>query len=139
MEKDIAVFMQRSIAKPFYHDRGFCLSKIQEFSGLEAIRKNIAEIQRTISMLQYLSSGTLLKRTKMCGNPRCRCHSDRAARHGPYYEWGYLKGGQLKHRMLSPQQVELMRLAIANHRKVKKLLEAWQAQTVRLLELNETE
>jgi hypothetical protein len=103
---------------------------------LEAIRENIAEIQRTISTLQHLSSGTLLKRTKMCGNPRCRCHSDRAARHGPYYEWGYLKGGKLRHRTLSPQQAELMRLAIANHRKVKKLLKAWEAQTVRLIELN---
>lgn len=105
-------------------------------TNLEAIHENIAEIQRTISTLEYLSSGTLLKRTKMCGNPRCRCHGDRDARHGPYYEWGYLKGGKLRHRMLSPKQAELMRLAIANHRKVKKLLKAWEAQTVRLIELN---
>ena len=103
---------------------------------LEAIHESIAEIHRTISTLEYLSSGTLLKRTKMCGNPRCRCHADRDARHGPYYEWGYLKGGKLRHRMLSPKQAELMRLAIANHRKVKKLLKTWEAQTVRLIELN---
>ena len=44
--------------------------------------------------MEYLSSGTLLKRMKVCGNPRCHCASDPAARHGPYFEWSYLKGGQ---------------------------------------------
>jgi hypothetical protein len=48
-------------------------------------RQKIAEIQRTLSAMQYLSSGTLLKRMKVCGNPRCHCASDPAARHGPYF------------------------------------------------------
>jgi hypothetical protein len=103
---------------------------------LEEIHRNIEAIQHAVSTMQYLSSGTLLKRTKMCGNLNCRCHVDRAARHGPYYEWGFLKGGKLRHRMLSPERAELMQLAIGNHRKVKKLLKAWEAQTVRLIELN---
>lgn len=104
--------------------------------NLEKILANIAAIQRAVSSQQYLSSGTLLKRTKLCGRSSCRCHVDRAARHGPYYEWGFLKGGKLRHRMLSPERAELMRQAIANYRKVKKLLKAWEAQTVRLIELN---
>jgi hypothetical protein len=61
------------------------------------------------------------------------------ARHGPYYEWSYLKAGKLRHRTLSPKQAELMRLAIANHRKVKKLLRAWEVQTLRLIDLNAPE
>jgi hypothetical protein len=101
--------------------------------------EKIAEIQRAIGAMQYLSSGTLLKRTKVCGHPNCRCHVDRAARHGPYYEWGFLKGGKLRHRMLSPERAELMQLAIANYRKVKKLLRAWEVQTQRLIDLNATE
>lgn len=36
----------------------------------------------------------------------------------------------------SRPKAELMRLALANHRKVKKLLKAWEAQTVRLIERN---
>jgi hypothetical protein len=51
--------------------------------------------QRTLSAMEYLSSGTLLKRMKVCGNPRCYCASDPAARHGPYFEWSYLKAGKL--------------------------------------------
>jgi hypothetical protein len=98
-------------------------------------RERIAEIQRTLSAMVYLSSGTLLKRMKVCGNPRCHCASDPAARHGPYHEWSYLKGGKLRHRTLTPEQAGIMRLAIANQRKAKKLMRAWEAQTLRLIEL----
>jgi hypothetical protein len=98
-------------------------------------REKIAQIQRTLSDMEYLSSGTLLKRMKVCGNPRCHCASDRAARHGPYFEWSYLKAGKLRHRTLTPEQAEIMRSAIANHRKAKKLLRAWEAQTLHLIEL----
>ena len=97
--------------------------------------EKIAEIKRSLSALEHLSSGTLLKRMKVCGNPRCHCASDPAARHGPYYEWSYLKGGKLRHRTLTPVQADIMRLAIANHRKAKKLLRAWEAQTLHLIEL----
>ena len=98
-------------------------------------RKKIAEIQEAISGMDYLSSGTLLKRMKICGNPRCHCASNPAARHGPYFEWSYLKAGKLHHRTLTSEQAEIMRLAIANQRKTKKLLRVWEAQTLNLIEL----
>jgi len=101
-------------------------------------RRKIAEIQKSISAMEHLSSGTLLKRMKICGNPRCHCASDPAARHGPYYEWSYLKGGKLRHRTLTPDQAAVMRLAIANYRKARKLLRAWEAQTLHLIELEPT-
>ena len=103
------------------------------------IEEKIAEIQRAIGAMQYLSSGTLLKRTKVCGNPNCHCARDPAARHGPYYEWSYLKDGRLRHRTLTPKQAELMRLAIANYRKARKLLRTWEAHTQRLIGLNAPE
>ena len=105
----------------------------------QQVEEKIAAIHAALSALQYLSSGTLLKRTKVCGNPRCHCATDPAARHGPYYEWSYLKAGKLRHRTLTPKQAELMRLAIANYRKAKKLLKAWEVQTRRLIELNAPE
>jgi hypothetical protein len=101
--------------------------------------QKIAGIQRAIGDMRYLSSGTLLKRTKVCGNPNCRCAQDPAARHGPYYEWSYLKGGRLHHRTLTPKQAELMRLAIANNRRARKLLRTWEVYTQQLIELNAPE
>jgi hypothetical protein len=103
---------------------------------LKEIRDNIAAIHKALVELDYLCSGSLSKRTKLCGNPQCRCRTDRAARHGPYYEWGFIEDGKVRHRMLSPKRAELMRLAIGNYRKVKKLLKDWEAETVRMIELN---
>jgi hypothetical protein len=98
-------------------------------------RERIAAIQKSIATMEHLSSGTLLKRTKVCGNPRCHCATDPAARHGPYYEWSHMKAGKLRHRTLTPAQAEIMRLAIANYRKTKKLLRNWEAQTLALIDL----
>ncbi|MGH8132277.1 MAG: DUF6788 family protein [Steroidobacteraceae bacterium] len=106
---------------------------------LKQTEENIAAIHRALSAMWYLSSGTLLKRTKLCGNPGCHCATDPAARHGPYYEWSYLKAGKLRHRTLTPPQAELMRSAIANYRKARKLLRAWEVQTQRLIKLNAPE
>ncbi len=100
-------------------------------------REKIAEIQRTLSEMEYLSSGTLLKRIEgLRQPPAATARTTPAARHGPYFEWSYVKGGKLQpHRTLTPAQADIMRLAIANQRKAKKLLRVWEAQTLNLIEL----
>jgi len=104
-------------------------------TAVKRVQEKIADIQHALSAMQYLCSGTLSKRMKLCGKALCRCAVDPAARHGPYYEWTYLKAGKLQHRTLSSAQAELMRQAIGNYRKARKLLRAWEAQTQRLIEL----
>jgi hypothetical protein len=58
---------------------------------LQQARERIARIRATINEMEHLSSGTLLRRMKVCGKPGCRCADDPDARHGPYYEWGHMK------------------------------------------------
>jgi len=94
----------------------------------------IAQIRTRIRAIERLCSGTLLRRTKVCGKPECRCAEDPTARHGPYYEWGRMKGGRLVHRMVSPAQAALLREAIANYRRLRRLLRAWENETVKLIE-----
>ena len=96
-------------------------------------RGRIARIRERVSTIDYLCSGTLAKRMKLCGKSGCRCAQDPAARHGPYYEWGHMQDGKLVHRTVSPQQAAILRLAITNYRKVKKLLRAWEVETERLI------
>lgn len=72
---------------------------------------------------------------KLCGNPKCACATDPATCHGPYHEWGHMKGGRLVSRMVSAQQAELFRQAIANYRAVKALIREWEAETENLIEL----
>ena len=59
---------------------------------------------------------------------------DPGARHGPYYEWGHMKGGKLVHRMVTPEQAALLRRAIVNYCKAKKLMKAWEQETERLVD-----
>ena|SRR5215467_9042541 len=101
-------------------------------------RERIAHIRTVLNAMEYLCSGTLLRRTKVCGKPSCRCAHDPSARHGPYYEWGHLKGGKLVHRVVSPEQAALLRLAIANYRQARKLLRAWEKETERLIDAGAT-
>jgi uncharacterized protein DUF6788 len=100
----------------------------------ERARARIAQIRQELSAIELLCSGTLLKRMKTCGSASCRCAHDPAARHGPYYEWGHMQAGKLVHRMVSAQQAEVLRQAIANHRRLKKLLRGWEAETERLID-----
>lgn len=101
---------------------------------IEQARERIAHIRDALYAVDYLCSGTLLRRMKLCGKPGCRCAQDPDARHGPYYEWGHMQGGKLVHKTVSPKQAATLRLAIANYRKVKKLLRDWEGETERLIE-----
>lgn len=98
------------------------------------IAEKIAWIQDQIRAMDYVASGTLLKRMKVCGKPGCRCAKSPQARHGPYFEWGRMKGGKLRHQTISPGQVLLLKRAMANYRKIRRLLRTWEAETVRAME-----
>jgi hypothetical protein len=93
------------------------------------LRARTRELKRLISRLDYLASGTLLKRMKVCGKPNCRCANDPDAKHGPYYEWGYMHDGKLKHRRVPAERAELMQQAIDNHKCVRELLHDWELLT----------
>ena len=97
-------------------------------------RERITRIHAALTVADYLCSGTLLKRMKVCGKSGCRCAQDPAARHGPYYEWGHMRGGKLVHRSVTAEQAVILRRALANYRKVKQLLRTWEKETERLID-----
>jgi hypothetical protein len=97
-------------------------------------RLHIERIRAALAEIDYLCSGTLLQRTKLCGKPTCRCAQDPAARHGPYFEWGHMRDGRLVHRQVSAEQAELLRLAIENYRRVQQLLRDWETETEQLID-----
>ena len=81
--------------------------------------------------MDFLASGTLHIRTKVCGKPNCRCANDPEARHGPYYEWSRRQDGRLVHSILTPDQAQHIAEAIENHRRVQALLVAWERETAK--------
>lgn len=110
------------------------MSKSTRSQSAEHARERIAQIRQELGAMDLLCSGTLLKRMKTCGSPSCRCAQDPSARHGPYYEWGHMQAGKLVHRLVSAEQAEVLRQAIANYRRLKKLLRGWESETERLID-----
>ena len=108
-----------------------------QFSPAKVLLQAHARIDKTrtaLAAVDYLCSGTLLKRMMKCGKASCRCKDDPTALHGPYYEWGHMKNGKLVHRHVSPEQAQVLSQAIANYREVQKLLRAWESETERILD-----
>lgn len=101
---------------------------------LKQSRERIAAIRASLNAVDYLCSGTLSRRMMRCGKPSCHCAHDPDARHGPYYEWGHMKAGKLVHRMVTAEQAEILRRAIANYRRARKLMRAWERETERLID-----
>lgn len=102
---------------------------------IKRVRDRITRIRDAIVEIDDLCSGTMLTRTKICGHPTCACATDQRKRHGPYHEWGHMRGGKLVHRMVSSDQAAALRRAIANYRRVRKLLQDWERETERLVDL----
>jgi len=102
--------------------------------AVQRARGHIDRIRQALTQYELLSSGTLSERMMKCGKPNCRCASDPAARHGPYYEWGRTRAGKLVRRYVSEQQAQILRQAIDNYRQVKALLRQWEDDTERLID-----
>jgi hypothetical protein len=101
-------------------------------------RERIQSIRTTLADFELLCSGTLSQRMMKCGKPNCRCATDPAARHGPYYEWARMRAGKPTHRYVSQQQAQMLRQAIDNYRQVKQLLRDWEENTERLIDAEQS-
>jgi len=66
---------------------------------------------------------------KICGKKTCRCATDPQKRHGPYHEWSRRKDRKLQHKIVTPEQYELIKQAISNHREILRLLSLWEEET----------
>jgi hypothetical protein len=77
--------------------------------------------------------GTLVVRSYACGKPRCRCHADPSALHGPYAEWTRKIGGKTVTRRLTPQQAAAWQPLFDNARKIRDLLAELQELTLQAI------
>lgn len=96
----------------------------------EEAARRIVEIRAEIARMEYVCSGTLLRRRKVCGKPGCRCARDPSGRHGPYYEWTRREDDKLVHSVLSSEEGKQLALAIRNSRRLRRLLRQWQRESL---------
>ena len=49
--------------------------------------KKYSSLKKKIGELGFICTGSVFSAFNTCGNPNCRCHKDKSARHGPYNIW----------------------------------------------------
>lgn len=95
--------------------------------------ERIRRLRERIVGFELVCSGNLLRRTKVCGKPTCRCAFDQGERHGPYWEWTRREGGRLVHSIVSPKQAKALARAIRSGRAIHRLLALWERESIHIL------
>lgn len=90
------------------------------------VRARSKELRKELNSLGFVVSGTLHHRMKTCGKPTCKCATDPEARHGPYFEWGRMRGKKLVQNTVTPTQAKLLERGIENHKRAQALLNEWE-------------
>ncbi len=87
-----------------------------------------------IAKLDYILTGTIIKKHGPCGKAGCRCTHDKRYWHGPYYIWTRKENGKTITKSLSTDQAQFCKKAIINMAQLKKELENWKQHSAKELE-----
>ncbi len=96
--------------------RGCFLGEDQE------LRARWEQIADQIRQVGVTAVGSVLQVYNVCGTAACRCHTDPARRHGPYWQHTRKIGGKTVTRRLTGAQAELYLQWIGNDRRLRALL-----------------
>ena len=96
--------------------------------------KKYSILKSRIDKLGFISTGSVMKVYKTCGNPGCRCHKDKSKRHGPYNIWTRKVKSKTITRTLTDEQAKIARKCIDNMRKLEKILDQMKDLSVQYIE-----
>ena len=97
-------------------------------------QKKYSILKSRIDKLGFISTGSVMKVYKTCGNPSCRCHKDKSKRHGPYNIWTRKVKSKTITRTLTDEQAKLVRKYINNMRKAEVILKQMKDLSARYIE-----
>ena len=107
---------------------------------LTQVQQHIALIQRELAALGPLHPGSISAQYNICGSPGCRCKAPKhPQKHGPYYQLSYTWRGHHHTRFVRPDQLAAMQQKVANHRRLRELVEQWVALAVQTEQLERTQ
>lgn len=92
---------------------------------LRVLDAQLRALKRELVRLPDLRPGTLTRQYTVCGSPGCRCKAHPPQKHGPYYHLSYTRHGKGGTRLIQPQDVASVRTAVANYRRLKRLVDRW--------------
>lgn len=98
------------------------LSAAEVQRRLQECETEYQAIKARIGAIGFICTGSLVKRWMACGKPTCRCSTDPAARHGPYYQLSWKDAGMTVSQRLRPEHARLYDEWIANRHRLESLL-----------------
>jgi hypothetical protein len=98
------------------------------------LKRKYSALKRKIDKLGFITTGSLMKVYKTCGNAGCRCHKDKSKRHGPYNIWTRKVNAKTVTRTLTDEQAVLARKCIDNMRKFEKIAQQMKDLSVQYIE-----
>ena len=102
-------------------------------------QKKYSSLRKKIENIGFVCTGSVFSTFKTCGNPNCRCHKDKNARHGPYNIWTRKVKAKTITRTLTGEQAKFCRECIQNMRKLEGILKKMKDISVQCVENYETD
>ena len=97
-------------------------------------QKKYSSLRKKIENIGFVCTGSVLSTFKACGNPNCRCHKDKNARHGPYNIWTRKVKAKTITRTLTDEQAKFCRQCIQNMRNLEGILEKMRDISIQCVE-----
>jgi len=85
-------------------------------------RRAQARIASELAEIGFALPGSLVWRSSACGTPRCRCHADPPALHGPYLSWTRAVAGKTVARKITQDQQRVYQEWFDNARRLHRLV-----------------
>lgn len=92
-----------------------------------AVPGRVRELAAQFGTPTPMRRGSLTERYVKCSKPGCRCATDPAARHGPYYSLTRGVGGRTRSRWLTPEQAAVARGQVAAGQRFRAQVDAYWA------------
>ena len=92
--------------------------------------------ERTIEKIlkiDLIVTGSIFRIYKQCGKLNCKCSTQEDKRHGPYYIWTRKERGKTITKTLNEKQFKKCKKAIKNMEKVRKLIEKWKVESIKMI------
>ncbi|MHB8290555.1 MAG: DUF6788 family protein [Acidimicrobiales bacterium] len=97
-------------------------------------RRRQAKIAAAIATIDLALPGSVEVRRTRCGKAQCRCHTDDAARHGPYIVWTRKVNARTVTKVLSQDELDDYRAWLDNSRRLRKLVDDIHKLTLQVVE-----
>src|SRR6266566_902952 len=78
---------------------------------LRHYRREYVRLKTRLREIGFICEGTLVERWMQCGKPNCACATDRASRHGPYYQLSWKEKGKTVPRRQRPKSPDFSRFS----------------------------